>query len=160
MGGEDGLDPATLAAAAATALIAAMTTDAWQKTCSAVASLWRRAHPNRADTVTAELVEVRQKALLARQLGNLEIEEGLVTEWEQRLRRLLEGDPDAAPELQRVLEDVLHPALDRADQQRLDRIVMRARASGHGRVYQAGRDMYIRRNGGDSDESAPSKRKL
>lgn len=137
------MDPATLAAAAATALIAAMTTDAWQQARSAIVGLWRRVHPDRAATIGDELTEVRQEALAARQQGDAGAEEGLVADWQRRLKRVLDADPEAAEEVQRVLDDVLTPALDPADQQRVGQIVMKAQASGHGRVYQAGRDMHI-----------------
>jgi hypothetical protein len=137
------MDPATLAAAAASGLIAALTTNAWEQARSAIVGLWRRVHPNRAETIGEELVEARQEALAARQQGDADAEEGLVADWQRRLRRLLEADPEIATELQRVLDDVLTPALDAADQQRVGQIVMKAQASGHGRVFQAGRDMHV-----------------
>jgi hypothetical protein len=48
-----------------------------------------------------------------------------------------------ATEMQRVLDEVFIPVLDPADQQRIGQIVMKAQATGHGRVFQAGRDMHI-----------------
>jgi hypothetical protein len=137
------MDPATLAAAAASGLIAALTTNAWQQARSAIVGLWRRVHPSRAETIGEELVEVRQEALAARHQGDADAEEGLVADWQRRLRRLLEADSEVATELQHVLDDVLTPALDPADQQRVGQIVMKAQASGHGRVFQAGRDMHV-----------------
>jgi hypothetical protein len=137
------MDPATLAAAAATGLIAALTTDAWEQVRSAIVGLWRRVHPDRAQTIGDELVEVRQEALAARQQGDADTEKGLEADWQRRLRRLLDADPGAAAELQRVLDDVLTPALGPADQERVGQIVMEAHAGGHGRIFQAGRDMHI-----------------
>ena len=137
------MDPATLAAAAASGLVAALTTDAWEQARSAIVGLWRRVHPNRAETIEDELAEVRQEALAARQQGDADAEEGLIADWQRRLRRLLEADPEIAAELQRVLDDVFTPALDSADQQRIGQIVMKAQATGHGRVFQAGRDMHV-----------------
>jgi hypothetical protein len=81
--------------------------------------------------------------LAARQQGDADTEEGLIADWQRRLRRLLEADPEIAAELQRVLDDVFTPALDSADQQRIGQIVMKAQATGHGRVFQAGRDMHV-----------------
>jgi len=137
------MDPATLAAAAASGLIAAMMTTAWDQARSAIVGLWRRVHPNRAETIGEELAEVRQEALVARQQGDAGTEEGLIADWQRRLRRLLEADSEIATELQRVLEDVLTPALNPADQERIGQIVMNAQASGHGRVFQAGRDIHV-----------------
>jgi hypothetical protein len=137
------MDPATLAAAAASGLVAALTTDAWEQARSAIVGLWRRVHPNRAETIEDELAEVREEALAARQQGDADTEEGLIADWQRRLRRLLEADPEIAAELQRVLDDVFTPALDSADQQRIGQIVMKAQATGHGRVFQAGRDMHV-----------------
>ncbi|MGW4796451.1 hypothetical protein ACWEPC_28920 [Nonomuraea sp. NPDC004297] len=48
-----------------------------------------------------------------------------------------------AAEIQRVLDEVLRPTLDEAERARVGSLVMKARASGHGRVYQAGRDQHI-----------------
>jgi hypothetical protein len=137
------MDPATLAAAAATALIAAMTTDGWQQARSAIVRLWRRVYPNRAETIGDELAEVRPEALAARQQGDAGAEEGLAADWQRRLRRLLEADPEVAAELQRVLDHVFTPVLGPADQERVGQVVMKARATGHGRIFQAGRDMHI-----------------
>jgi hypothetical protein len=137
------VDPATLAAAAAAALIAAITTDAWQQATSAIVGLWRRVHPNRAETIEEELAEARQYALAAREQGDADAGEGLAADWQRRLKRLLDADPDAAGELQRVMEDLLTPSLAPADQERVGSIVLKAQATGHGRVYQAGRDMHI-----------------
>ncbi|MFI6743795.1 hypothetical protein ACIBI9_63950 [Nonomuraea sp. NPDC050451] len=41
------------------------------------------------------------------------------------------------------MEEVLTPALEPADQERVGSLVLKASASGHGRVYQAGRDQII-----------------
>jgi hypothetical protein len=137
------MDPTTLAAAAASALIAAMTTDAWQQARSAIVGLWLRVYPNRAETIGEELTEVRQEAMAARQQGHAEAEEGLVADWQRRLRRLLDANPEIAADLQQVLDDVITPGLEPADRERVSQIVMSAQASGHGRVFQAGRDVHI-----------------
>lgn len=137
------MDPATLAAAAATGLIAALTTDAWEQARSAIVGLWRRVHPERTQTIGDELAEVRQEALAARRQGDSGTEQGLEADWQRRLRRLLDADPGVAEELQRVLDDVLTPALGPADQERVGHIAIEAHASGHGRIFQAGRDMHI-----------------
>jgi hypothetical protein len=67
----------------------------------------------------------------------------LAASWDQRLRKLMETDPDVTAELQAVLEDVLMPVLGPADRRQVANIIMTASASGEGRVYQAGRDQWI-----------------
>lgn len=49
------------------------------------------------------------------------------------------ADPAHGVELRRVLDEELAPLLPTGDRS----ITMRAEASGHGRVYQAGRNQYI-----------------
>lgn len=137
------MDPSQLAAAFASGLIAAMTTDAWEEVRSAMIGLWRRVHPSRAETIGEELVEVRQEALAARQGADASAEESLIEDWQRRLQRLLEAAPEMTVELQRILDDVLRPTLGPADQSRIRQIVMNARASDHGQVFQAGRDIHI-----------------
>jgi hypothetical protein len=122
------VDPATLAIAVGNALIAAMATDAWQQARSTIVQLWGRVHPDRAETIEAELTETREEALAARQTGAAGVEEELAKDWERRLRRLLQADPNMAIELQRVLDDVLIPALRPADQQRIHSIVTKTQA--------------------------------
>jgi hypothetical protein len=136
------MDPTTLTLAAATGLVEALTTNAWEQARSAIVGLWRRVHPARAETINEELAEVRQEALTAGTQGDAEAKQGLVDDWQRRLRRLIEADPNIAGELQRVLEEVLIPAIPSTDQQRIGEISMKARASGHAHVYQAGRDIH------------------
>jgi hypothetical protein len=137
------MDPMTLAAVAGTALIGAMATDAWAQAKAITVSLWRRVHPERANAVEAELIQVRAEVLAARQAGDTQTEAELAAEWQHRLRRLLIANPSLAGELQRVLRDELIPMLPPPEQACLQTVTMTARASGHGRVYQAGGHQYI-----------------
>jgi hypothetical protein len=137
------MDPVTLTAAAGTALVGAMATDAWAQAKAIVVGLWRRVHPERANTVEAELIEVRTEVLAAREAGDAQTEAALAAEWQRRLRRLLDANPNLAGEMQRVLHDELIPMLPAAEQTRVRTVTMAATASGHGRVYQAGRDQRI-----------------
>lgn len=137
------MDPATLASTAAAALVGAMATETWQQARTAVVDLWRRALPQRADTIEAELVEVREEVQSARQTGDDDVEQGLAEDWQRRLMRLLRQDPGLATELQRVLDDVLTPSLSASDEERVRSIVMNATASGSSRVYQAARDIHV-----------------
>ncbi|MGV9383441.1 hypothetical protein ACWDRB_47040 [Nonomuraea sp. NPDC003707] len=135
------MDPIVLAAG--TALVTAMATDAWQSAQAGAVALWRKVRPEQADLVEAELVEVREQVLQARGEGDADTEQALAGAWQVRLQQLLRADPSLAGELQRVLDEVLTPALEPADQERIGSLVMKATASGHGRVYQAGRDQTV-----------------
>ncbi|MDP4510288.1 hypothetical protein [Nonomuraea turcica] len=135
------MDPIVLAAG--TALVTAMATDAWQSARTGVVALWRKVRPEQAEAVEAELVEVRGQVLEARRDSDADTEQALAGAWQMRLQQLLRADPSLAAEIQRVLDEVLTPALEPADQARIGSLVMKAKASGHGRTYQAGRDQTI-----------------
>lgn len=121
---------ATLAGTAGTTIVAALVTDTWEKTRTALGALWRRVHPKRAEAVEAELVEARAELLAARAAGDNQVEQELVAEWQSRLRRLLAADPAVAGELRRILGD-LAPTLP-AGQVWTGEANVRATASGHG----------------------------
>lgn len=132
-----------IAPAAGTALVAAMATDAWEKTCKATVSLWRRVHPDRTAVIEAELTEMRNEVLEARRQNDVPAEEDLADEWRRRLLRLLHQDIGLVPELQRVLNETWLSALDSRDRHRIGLVTMTATATGHGRVYQAAGDQVI-----------------
>jgi hypothetical protein len=134
-----------IADAVGTALVSAMTTEAWQQARAAAVALWRRVYPGRAETVKAELSETRDEILLAREAGDSKTEEELAADWQRRVHRLLKADPNLTTELRRVLDEELAPLLPADEQSRVGAIVMNATASEHGRVYQAGRDVHIRK---------------
>ena len=108
----------------------------------AVGGLWRRVHPERVETVQAELVEGRAEVLAARQVGDEQVEQALVGEWQGRLRRLLAADPQLADELRRMVGE-LCLALAEVDAPQGTTITMRATAFGTSRVNQAGRDLHV-----------------
>ena len=135
------MDPIVLAAG--TALVTAMATDAWQSARDGALALWRKVRPEQVDVVEAELIEVRGQVLQARRDSDADAEQALAGAWQVRLQRLLRAEPSLAGELKRVLDEVLTPAPAPADQERIGSLVMKANASGHGRVYQAGRDQTI-----------------
>ncbi|MEO3765928.1 hypothetical protein [Streptomyces sp. B8F3] len=93
--------------------------------------------PHRAEGVAAELEATRDDALAARETGDRATVDELHAEWQGRLRRLLVARPDAAAEL-RALLDELAPGGAAGSV-----VVLRARASGHGHIQQAGRDQHI-----------------
>lgn len=137
----DGMDPLVLAAG--TAVVSSMATDAWRQARDATVSLWRRVHPERVPAIEAELADVRAEVIAAREEGDPQAEEDLAADWQRRLRRLLRDDPLLADELRRVLDEELNPLLAPAEQTRIG-IQMTATASGHARIYQAGRHQTIR----------------
>ncbi|WP_173095233.1 hypothetical protein [Actinomadura verrucosospora] len=132
-----------LVMAAGTALVTAIATDGWQQARAGAVALWRRVHPERVPAIEAELEEVRGEVLAARDAGDREAEDRLADEWRHRLARLVAADPAAAAEIRRVLDEVWSPLLPEQERERVQNITMRAEASGHGRVYQAGRDQHI-----------------
>jgi hypothetical protein len=131
-----------LAMAAATALVSAMATDAWQTARSAVLALWQRVHPDRVATLEAQMGEARSDVLA----GDPTAAEDLITEWKRKLLHLLHDDPLLEAELRGVLDQQLTPLLPPAEQQRVHKISMTATASGNARVIQVGHDVKITRN--------------
>ncbi|MGW0208218.1 hypothetical protein ACWDZ8_21225 [Streptomyces sp. NPDC003233] len=128
---------AALATSAGTTVVTLMATDAWQRTRDGIVSLWRRAHPERAESIAAELDSTREDLLAARTSGDDGVESELQTEWQGRVRRLLASRPEAARELRALLDEieprhVTEPA-----------VAQHATASGRARIYQAGRDQHI-----------------
>ncbi|MEW1862885.1 hypothetical protein OG896_11605 [Streptomyces sp. NBC_00669] len=127
-----------LAATAGSTVVTLMATEGWQRTREGLVALWQRVHPDRADAVDAELEATRVDLLAARAAHDDRSEDELRAEWQGRLRRLLAADPGVADQLRLLLEEVSPQAPTAAEGVR-----MRATATGHGRVYQAGRDQHI-----------------
>ncbi|KAF0647948.1 MULTISPECIES: hypothetical protein [Streptomyces] len=128
---------ALLAQSAGTTLIALMATDAWHQVREGITQLWRRAQPERAESVAAELEAVHEDVLAATDADDQETLDELRHQWQGMVRRLLVARPAAVEEL-RALLDRLDPEGSAARQ-----ITQHATASGQGRVYQAGRDQHI-----------------
>ncbi|GAA3173866.1 MULTISPECIES: hypothetical protein [Streptomyces] len=127
-----------LASTAGSAVVTALTTDLWQRAQASVGGLWRRAYPERADTVEAELTETRDLLLAA---PEDDVAETSAEEWGLRFRRLLTTHPALAEELRRVLAEELAPAVPAHSQG--NSTVFNATASGHGRVYQSAGNQTI-----------------
>jgi hypothetical protein len=132
-----------LALAAASALVSVLATEGWQDGRRAVVALWRRARPEQAPAVEADLGEARTELLAAREAGDEQAEEALVVEWRQRLRRLAAADPEAARELRRIVDEELTPLLPPAG--RRITVNQNATVSGIGSVNQAGHNLRIGR---------------
>ena len=111
--------------AAGTALIGAIVGDAWRQVREAVAGLWRRGHhQQQPGDIGAELDDLREQLLQARRDGDTATEQALEGAWQVKLQQLLRADPTVAAELQRVLDQVLTPALSPAGQTRIGTIMM------------------------------------
>lgn len=138
------MDPelAALTSTAATTAVRLLATTAWEQATSAVGRLWRRVHPERAETVQAELADSRAEMLAARQAGDEQVEQALVGEWHNRLRRLIAADPQLADELRQVVAQ-LRSVLAEVEPQHGATITMQATTFGNSRVHQAGRDLHI-----------------
>ncbi|MGW2841383.1 hypothetical protein ACWCWD_26740 [Streptomyces sp. NPDC001493] len=130
---------ATLATTAGSALLNALTTDLWRQAQTSVAALWRRAHPERADTVEASLTETRTLLLTAPESEEAQIS---AEQWRLNFRLLLARRPDLVDELRRVVADELEPLAAPTPPQNTS-TVFHATASGHGRVYQSAGDQTI-----------------
>lgn len=90
------MDVSALALAGATALVQAMTTNAWESLRPRFASLFGTS----AEATGEELEQVRTE------VTDGETEPADVEgEWAARLRRVLKADPDAAAQLQAVLDE-------------------------------------------------------
>jgi len=116
------MDP--IVQAAGTALVGAITTDAWQQVKRAITDLWRQVHPGHADQVGGELDELRQQILQARAGDDSATEHALEGAWQLRLQALLVADPALATDLRQVLDRVLAPALSAAGQAQIGSITM------------------------------------
>ena len=137
-------DLSALAWKGASTVVALLATDAWEKAKTALGSLWRRARPERADAVEAELTEGRTSIVNARAEGDEALEGALKLVWQSKIAHLLSTDTALAAQFQQLLNEVLVPALPLNERTNIAKLEMRARASGHGRVYQAGRDQRIK----------------
>ncbi|HEY9475860.1 MAG TPA: hypothetical protein VIS06_18660 [Mycobacteriales bacterium] len=126
-----------LAGTAGTAIVTLLATDVWERTKTAVGGLWRKVHPDRADTVAAELAEARAELLAARAAGDTQTEHDLVGEWQARLRRLLAADPAVADPLRHLLDE-LRPYLPGGAQVWTGDVRMTAKASGNAQINQLG----------------------
>ncbi|MGY0058513.1 hypothetical protein ACWY4P_18500 [Streptomyces sp. LZ34] len=130
------MDPemVALAGTAGTTLITMLTTEAWQSVREGFASLWRRAQPDRADAISAELDATRSDLLTAQANGDLDSREELGAEWQGRVRRLLVAHPEEMEALRTLLNELAPHTPE------VPSVTQHATASGQARVYQAGRD--------------------
>lgn len=140
VGGWVNLELATLASAAATTIVKALTTTAWEQAKTAIGSLWRKVHPDRAEAVESEITDAHEQLVNAGHTGDEA--EDLVTEWRSRLGRLLAADPGLADEVRQLVEQ-LRPATQEGRSVTIGRVEMHVEVSDQGRAYQALGDQHI-----------------
>ncbi|WP_422738135.1 hypothetical protein ACN263_02060 [Micromonospora sp. WMMD729] len=114
-----------LAASAATSVVSAMATDAWQSIRGRIAQLLGRGD-TRSERVALETLD--EDAVLLAAGAAVETRQEVTAAWTVRLRDLLRADPSLAAGLRELVADV-------------DASTGSASASGHG--VAAGRDMTI-----------------
>ncbi|MER6001409.1 hypothetical protein ABT120_22780 [Nonomuraea angiospora] len=149
---------AALAAAGGTALVSAMTTDAWTSAKQGFARLLSRGKHDRQEIAEQRLERSRQELVgsTGAELDRIRSEQEAA--WRVRLSDLLEDDPAAEAEL-RVLVATLGTSASASGPRSISigndntgiassgdnatNVQLRAEASGSGRVYQAGRDQII-----------------
>ncbi|MFC9595609.1 hypothetical protein ACFTUC_38140 [Streptomyces sp. NPDC056944] len=133
------MDPeaALLAGTAGATLVSLLTTEAWQRARDGISLLWRRAQPERAEAVAAELDATRSDLLAAEIAGDPDTRDELGAEWQGRIRRLLVTNPEATDALRRLIDE-LDPTVPVPSV-----VTQRATASGDARIYQAGRDQNV-----------------
>ncbi|WP_329386681.1 hypothetical protein [Streptomyces sp. NBC_01716] len=134
---------AALAAAAGTTLVTSLATDTWNSMREGMVLLWRRARPDRAEDVDAELEASREELLAVRASGpqaEAETRGEIRAEWQGRVRRLLYAHPELAEDLRTLLAETAPPAPVSAAP---PGPAQQATASGEARIYQAGRDLHI-----------------
>lgn len=136
-------DLTALAWKGASTVVALLATDTWEKAKTVLASLWRHSRPERANAIETELVQARADLLRAQSEGDETLEGALTRVWQHRIAELLTSDPGLAAQFRQLLNEVLVPALPVGELVRIDKIEMRARASGRSRIYQAGRDQHV-----------------
>lgn len=135
---------ASLASSAAERLIDLLTKDGWAAVKASVVALWRHSRP---DQVDADLDEAQSDLLHADEGGGgPQARRLLEAEWQARLARLFATRPDAVVEVRALMGGELGGA-DRAGQQTASSMTLKARVSGGGDAFQAGRDMRITKGG-------------
>ncbi|MEV6155519.1 hypothetical protein AB0L53_34775 [Nonomuraea sp. NPDC052129] len=134
------MDP--IVVAAATALVGAMATDAWQQTRAVVVAWWRKVRSEQAETIQAELEATQIQVLAARERVDPDTEQALAGIWRLRLQQMLDEDPAIGQQLQRLMDEHLAPSSRSGKQLRIQQNIT-AHARDQSRQFIAGRDQHI-----------------
>src|SRR5208282_3629463 len=137
------MDPelVTLASQAATSVVQLLTTEAWEKSKSAIGSLWRSVHPDRADRMEAEIADAHEDLLRVPQDADLKA--ALIEQWKGQLISLLTANPELAATLRRVVDEELRPALPRPSRPRSARCIWKRTLTGAAASTRAASVTYI-----------------
>lgn len=136
------MDPqlVALSSGAGSTLVTLMVTDGWQQARDGAVRLWQRFRPESAAAVADELDAARAAVVAGRIAGTPADEAALRVQWALRVAELLASHRDAERALRSALAG--WEAAPGAQDVHGD-LHQEARASGSGRIYQAGRDQHI-----------------
>lgn len=126
--------------AAATALVGAMASDAWQTARKAVLKLWERVHSGQAMAIGQQLDQDRSDVLAE---DDPQVRDQIADTWARQLVHLMKTDPALETELRRVLDQELTPLLSSRHQQQVKQVWMTATAHDQGKTYQSAGPMNI-----------------
>ncbi|MES5822872.1 hypothetical protein [Streptomyces sp. RG80] len=127
----------TLAGTAGTTVVTLFVGEGWQQARDGVVAVWRRFRPEAAGDVERELEASRLAALEG---DSPETANRLEGHWIGRFAGLLGEHPEAADELQRLLDRLSEGS---GGQAITGGVHMQARADGSSRIYQSARDQHI-----------------
>ena len=88
---------------AGTTAVALLATDFSGKVKAGLGKLWDLVHPG-AHHIEEELEHTRAELMSARAAGDTALEQALISEWQNRMRRLLLSDPGVAAPLRQLLD--------------------------------------------------------
>ncbi|MDQ0766995.1 hypothetical protein [Streptomyces canus] len=124
-----------LAATGATTFVQQMAADSWAQARDRIVSFLSRHRGSEENLVEGELETSRGELVAAMQVGDEQTALDVEAEWRTRLRRTLLAHPDAATELQAILDDLAPQA---RDDQGMDVHNTISGGVQHGPVIQAG----------------------
>ncbi|MEW2425770.1 hypothetical protein AB0911_35140 [Streptomyces nigra] len=134
------MDPVATVGAA---IVRAATGDNWQQISETVVELWGRLLPHQVSAIEADLAELRQ-ALQTRPVGRASPRRQLLEDaWQLRFQRLAEASGSDPVGLHQFIEQRLVPLLPEEPAPQSTSVVLEARATDHGVVFQAGRDQRV-----------------
>jgi hypothetical protein len=113
-----------------------MTTDAWGEVKKRVAALFRAGKADNPKSVAGQLESSRAEVLNASSDGP--VTSKAEAEWRLILQRLLTAEPAAIPALTEIIHEFGSKSASSPPG-----VTMKARATGHGQIYQAARDQHF-----------------
>lgn len=129
----------TLAASAGSTLVRALTTESYEAVKKAVLGLWRRHAPAHAEVIEESLENTHAELASATADQAARVAQEMDAEWLVHFRTLLRSHPDAADDVQQVVDD-LAPLIAGGSQSARD-ITQTAHVQGGGISIQAGNNV-------------------